>query len=128
MISTQHILLCIFLLLWCFFHSSLISNQFISYIKPKLGKQFRTYRILYNLFSLITFLPLIWYSYAIKSEMIFTWSGNFKVVRVLILLLSFYLFFAGSRTYDLSSFIAFRQIQQKQHHKTIPDAKNITTS
>ena len=128
MISTQHILLCIFLLLWCFFHSSLISNQFISYIKPKLGKQFRTYRILYNLFSLITFLPLIWYSYAIKSEMIFTWSGNFMVVRVFILLLSFYLFFAGSRTYDLSSFTGFRQIQQKEHHKTISDDENINTS
>ncbi|MBN2597198.1 MAG: hypothetical protein JXR82_10485 [Marinifilaceae bacterium] len=128
MISTQHILLFIFLLLWCFFHSSLISNPFISYIKPKLGKHFRTYRILYNLFSLITFLPLVWYSYSIKSEIIFSWPGNFMLVRVLILLLCFYLFFAGSRSYDLSSFLGFRQIQQKEHHKTMSDDGNISTA
>lgn len=128
MISTQHLLLSLFLVIWCFFHSSLISNQFITYIKPKLGIHFRTYRILYNLFSLITFLPLMWYSYSLKNEIIFNWSGYFQIARISILLTCFLLFFAGSRSYDLLSFFGFRQIQKGEHHKTMSENGNLSTA
>lgn len=128
MISTQHLLLSLFLVIWCFFHSSLISNQFITYIKPKLGIHFRTYRILYNLFSLITFLPLMWYSYSIKSELIFDWSGYFQTIRIVLFLTCFLLFFAGSKSYDLLSFFGFRQIQKGEHHKTMSENGNLSTA
>lgn len=128
MISTQHLLLSLFLVLWCFFHSSLISNRFLAYIETKLNKHFRTYRILYNLFSLITFLPLIWYSYSLKSELIFDWPGYFQTVRIVLLLTCFLLFFAGSKSYDLLSFLGFRQIQQSEHHKTMSDNGNLSTA
>ncbi len=126
MISTQYLLLSLFLVLWCFFHSSLISNRFLAFIQAKLGKYFRTYRILYNLFSLITFLPLVWYSYSLQSELIFDWTGYFQIGKILILLTCFFLFFAGSRSYDLWSFLGFRQIQQSKHHKTLSDDGNIS--
>lgn len=128
MISTQYVLLSLSLVLWCFFHSSLISNRFLAYIEPKLGKYFQTYRILYNLFSLITFLPLILYSYSLQSEMIFDWNGYFQIARILILLTCFFLFFAGSKSYDLWSFLGFRQIQQSEHHKTMSDDGNLSTA
>ncbi len=128
MISTQHLLLLLFLVLWCFFHSFLISNRFLTYIEAKLGKHFRTYRILYNLFSLLTFLPLVLYSYTIKSEIIFDWSGYFQIARIVLLLTCFLLLFAGSKSYDLSSFLGFRQIQQSEHHKTMSDDGQLSTA
>ncbi len=128
MISTQYLLLSLFLILWCFFHSILISNRFLAYIEAKLGKHFRTYRILYNLFSLITFLPLILYSYSLQSEMIFDWSGYFQIARIVLLLTCFLLLFAGSKSYDLLSFLGFRQIQQSEHHKTMSDDGNLSTA
>ncbi|PKQ61862.1 hypothetical protein BZG02_14650 [Labilibaculum filiforme] len=128
MISIQQLLLFLFFVLWCFFHSSFISNQFIHYIKPKLGKHFKAYRLLYNLFSLITFLALLWYSYSLKSAVIFNWSGYFQILHIILLLVCFFLFFAGSLAYDIKSFLGFRQIKQKEHRKGMSNDGKISTT
>jgi hypothetical protein len=45
--------------LWCTFHSTLISITVTEYMKRKLGDGFRFYRLFYNAASVATLIPLI---------------------------------------------------------------------
>ncbi|WP_372754213.1 isoprenylcysteine carboxylmethyltransferase family protein [Labilibaculum sp.] len=128
MILNPLLLLSILLSLWCFFHSFLITNSSTKTIQNKTGNLFRYYRIFYNLFSLLTFLPIIYYSFSIKSETVFKWEGKLQIVRGLLFILTFYLFYAGSKAYDLLSFIGLRQMKEPQHHKSLSQHGSISTN
>ena len=51
--------------LWCTLHSGLISITVTEYAKRQLGSGSRFYRLFYNIISLVTLLPLLYYSIAI---------------------------------------------------------------
>lgn len=124
----NHIILSITLIVWCVLHSYLISNAFISTIKTKLGNKYRFYRLLYNLFSLVTFIPIILYAESIDSKYIFTWSGYLQIIRGIILLISIYLFFAGAKLYNALQFLGFRQIKYFSNHKSLTSDGNLDMS
>lgn len=127
MILNQLLLLSALLSLWCFLHSFLIANSITKTIQTKTGKHFQYYRIVYNLFSLLSFLPIVYYSISIKSEPLFNWEGKLQIVRILLIALTVYLFYAGSKSYDLPSFLGFRQMKNSQHHKSMSQHASIST-
>jgi protein-S-isoprenylcysteine O-methyltransferase Ste14 len=127
MIVTPLLLLSVLLSLWCFLHSFLISNRITKTIQNRSGKLFQYYRIVYNLFSLLSFLPIIYYSISIKSEPVFHWEGKLQIIRILFITLTLYLFYAGSKSYDLASFLGFRQIKESRHHKSMSPHGSINT-
>jgi len=85
--------------LWCTFHSPLISITVTEYMKRKLGAGFRFYRLFYNAASVATLIPLIYYSHTIREVPVFSWEGPLVVVPVLLLAASIYLFVVGGRHY-----------------------------
>ncbi|MBT6144256.1 MAG: hypothetical protein HOH74_02430 [Gemmatimonadetes bacterium] len=95
-------------ILWCLCHSLLISRPVTGVLKARLGGGYRYYRLCYNLFSVATLLPLLWYSRN-GGEVVFHWSGWLAVVQWLMCAGAGLLFVAGARQYDLPTFLGFRQ-------------------
>jgi protein-S-isoprenylcysteine O-methyltransferase Ste14 len=125
MSQISYLIVAISLIVWCIIHSFLISNKFISIIKSKLGTKYRFYRLAYNLFSLVTFVPIILYSESIKGDYIFVWSGYLQIIRGAILLISIFLFIAGAKHYDGTVFLGIRQIKYLSNQKSLTDSGNL---
>jgi protein-S-isoprenylcysteine O-methyltransferase Ste14 len=87
-----------------------VSNKIISFVSKKIGRNIRFYRLFYNLFSTITFIPIIFYSFTIQGNNLFQWEGYFQIPRVISILISIYLFYAGAKHYDGLQFAGIRQI------------------
>ena len=126
--QSNYIFLSIVLIVWCIIHSVLISNKFISFIKTILGTKFRFYRISYNLFSLITFIPIILYSELNTGDYIFIWNGHLETIRGAILLFSLFLFSAGAKHYDGLVFLGIRQIKFFSNHKSLKESGGLDMS
>ena len=97
--------------LWCTLHSALISVTVTKYMKRKLASGFRFYRLFYNSISLVTLLPLLYYSVSIRGEPVLRWEGPLIVAQYLLLATSIFLFVAGGWNYSLSQFFGILQIR-----------------
>lgn len=102
--------------LWCSFHSILISIPVTEYVKRKLGGGFRFYRLFYNAFSLATLIPLLWYSASIRQEPIFRWEGHWVMIPYLLLTTGVCLFIVGGWNYNLAQMLGIRQIKSRQEN------------
>lgn len=112
---------------WCVLHSLLITPAFTGWVKAGTGRSFRFYRLGYNLFSLITLAPLLYYTHQIQEEPYFRWEGLLMPVRWMLIALSLGLVYAGSRHYDLKAFLGIRQMQEQHDHGLINATGNIHT-
>ena len=70
-------------ILWCTLHSTLIATTVTDTMEKKLGDRFRFYRLLFNTVSLITLIPLVYYSVSIRQVPVFRWEGPLVIVKVL---------------------------------------------
>ena len=114
----KYFLLCTLWILWCFLHSYLVATRTTSRFRKQLGEKFAFYRIFYNLFSLITVLPLLYWQGTIPGPIIIPLSP-FLVICKYILLASGVIVIAGSfASFDIRAFLGTRQTvsgdQQKE--------------
>jgi protein-S-isoprenylcysteine O-methyltransferase Ste14 len=98
--------------LWCTFHSTLISITVTEYMKRKLGNSFRFYRFFYNVVSVATLFPILYYSRMIREAPFFYWEGPMAIIQVLLLAASIYLFVAGGKHYSWAQFCGIAQIRE----------------
>lgn len=125
---SNYLILSISLIVWCTIHSTLISNQFISLVGTKTGSMTRFYRLFFNLFSLVTFIPIILFSISIKGENFFRWTGYLQFIRGIAIFTSLYLFYAGAKHYDALQFLGIRQMKNFSNHKALTDSGNLNIS
>jgi protein-S-isoprenylcysteine O-methyltransferase Ste14 len=97
-------------------------------MKQKLGYQYRFYRLLYNIVSLVTIIPLLYYSITHRGPLIFRWEGSLVIVKYLLLVMSIYLFFAGARHYSLLQFLGIHQIKTGQTGQALSEYNIFDTS
>ncbi len=119
----EYFLLCTLWILWCFLHSFLVATKTTTKFKKQLGEKFAFYRIFYNLFSLITVLPLFYWQGTIPGLIIVPLSP-FLVICKYILLASGVIVIAGSfASFDIGEFIGIRHAvsvdQQKETESVI---------
>ena len=97
--------------LWCTLHSTLISTTVTDFAKKKLGGSFRFYRLFYNVVSLVTLIPLVYYSHMLREAPVFRWEGPLVIVQVFLLVVSIYLFVSGGRHYSWARFLGISQVK-----------------
>jgi len=97
-------------------HSALISVTVTGYMKRKLGERYRCYRMMYNAISILTLVPVVWYSARVKGAPFFAWDGYLAVIKWALFAGGVLLFWAGSRHYSFSSFLGLRQIREGSRH------------
>ncbi|MEJ5357357.1 MAG: NnrU family protein [Desulfobacterales bacterium] len=91
--------------LWCLLHSVLVDPAVTSRLEKRRGDLFAFYRPAYNLFSLLTVLPLAGWTLAIDSAPVLRWSGPLRLVQACLLAAAVFLFAAGAREYPLRDFL-----------------------
>ncbi|MCX5818980.1 MAG: NnrU family protein [Deltaproteobacteria bacterium] len=114
--------------LWCTIHSALISITVTEYMKRKLGDGFRFYRLFYNVVSVATLIPLIYYSNMIREAPVFRWEGALTIVQILLLAASIYLFVVGGRHYSWAQFWGIAQIRAGRAHGSLARGDSFVVS
>lgn len=92
-------------------HSVLICAPIERSLQTSFPQLKRYYRLFYNLFSLLTLLPLIILTKTDVGEPILSWNGTMTLGRVILIFLSCLLFYGGARRYDLFYFLGIKQMR-----------------
>ena len=119
-------LLSILWIVWCAMHSILISVSVLGLIKKHLPALTRYYRLLYNGFSLITLVPLIWITRMTEGSVVVGWEGYLISLRVFFLITAFLLFKGGAQKYDLQYFLGIKQLLTGKEHLLLSDNEGFT--
>jgi len=93
-----------------------------------LGDCFRFYRFLYNAVSLVTLIPLVYYSMSIRQAPLFRWEGYLVIVKYLLVATSLSLFVAGARHYSMSQLFGIRQIKTERANRAVSEYDIFDTS
>jgi len=115
-------------LTWCTLHSALISLSITKWLQKRVPGFFRYYRIIYNCISILTLIPVIYYTYLLKGPTIISWGGTGHVLRVVMILLAVFLFVAGARRYDLAQFLGLRQLHAEKACSVLTDDCSLDTN
>ena len=94
---------------WCALHSLLITGRLNKWIRNRGGLLLGSYRIVYILFSSITLVPVLWYQYSLPQQLLFSWSGPWRILQGVLLLYAFIMFYGGKQVYDTNYFLGLRQ-------------------
>jgi len=106
---------------WCAMHSILINVSFLSAVKRNAPGLTRYYRLLYNGFSLFTFVPLLLVTTMVEGPVMVNWEGYGLPVRSFFLITAFLLFKGGAQKYDLRYFLGIKQLQTGEEHLLLSD-------
>ena len=105
--------------LWCLLHSLFIHPPVQSWLYAWISRLAAgTYRLYYILFSLITLIPVVAYTYLQEQTVLFTFSGAWRIVQALLLCYAALMFYLGSHAYDMSFFLGLKQWQDFRDGRT----------
>ncbi len=110
----SYMLLSLLWIAWCVMHSALISIKVTDLIKHIMGDKYRFYRLLFNTFSVVTFVPLLIYSRHLRTEPLFTWVGYMRILQYCLIILAAVLLLMGARHYSILQFLGIQQILRKK--------------
>ncbi|KPJ76201.1 MAG: hypothetical protein AMJ54_12635 [Deltaproteobacteria bacterium SG8_13] len=123
----QYALLAIIWICWCTLHSALISLSVTERLRKRYPGGFRCYRILYNLASVLTLLPVLFYSYSLRGEPIIAWQGPWRIVPILLAVAALFFLVAGAQRYDLRQFLGLRQLADEKACSVLTDDCTLDT-
>ena len=73
-------------------HGELLACDTPESLKRRLGKRYRIYRLIFNLVSLVTVIPVIVYEQWLRGPIIFRWQGFLILFQVVLLISALLLF------------------------------------
>ncbi len=123
-----YILLVFLWLIWCALHSALISPAVTEWVGRRFPDSFRYYRIFYNLFAVITLLPVLLYSFSLRGAPVVAWQGLGRIVPMALWAAGLSFFVAGGRRYDFLQFLGIRQIKNESTCSVLTEDCSLDTS
>jgi protein-S-isoprenylcysteine O-methyltransferase Ste14 len=109
-------------------HSALISRAVTAALQKRFPSSFRFYRILYNLFAVVTLLPVLYYSFSQRGETLVAWTGPWRIISTLLGSVALILFVTGARHYDFRQFVGIRQIKSEKACSVLTDDCSLDTT
>ncbi|MGE5375193.1 MAG: methyltransferase family protein [Bacteroidota bacterium] len=101
--------------LWGVFHSLLASNEAKDFFRRTFGDGFmRLYRLLYNLFAVISFLPILYLMRVLPDRLLYQIPTPFSLLMRLGQGVSLVLLIAAAFQTDLLSFAGIRQVFEEE--------------
>ncbi len=101
--------------LWGVLHSLLAANEAKDFFRRTLGDGFmRSYRLLYNVFAVISFLPILYLMATLPDRLLYQVPAPFSFVLRLGQGISLFLLIAAAFQTDLLSFAGVRQIFEEE--------------
>jgi methanethiol S-methyltransferase len=112
---------------WCALHSAMISTTVTEYVKRRLDRGFRFYRLFFNVVAAVTLVPVILYDRSFHGPALLQWGGILRVVQGLLIGTSLFLFVAGWRHYDMAQLVGLRQARLENSARPIGDHGRLHT-
>ena len=104
---------------WCFLHSLLISRSIEGRMKEFIGRKYGYYRLGYNIFSIISLIPVIYFQFQLDEKIIYTWPWPWYFLKYGMYVVAFLLFYGGFRVYDLKYMLGIKQIKKTSYRDNI---------
>lgn len=115
----KYFVLALLWIIFCTLHSALISITVTRYLQKTLGNTYRFYRLFYNIFSIVTLIPIVIYFLSIKQKPFFIWPDYLLPLKYLLLITGILFFVLGARQYSAAQFIGLAQIKNGTKHRLI---------
>jgi protein-S-isoprenylcysteine O-methyltransferase Ste14 len=103
---------------WCFLHSLLISRSIADRMKKLMGRRYGYYRLFYNIFSIVSLIPVLYFQLQLEEKVIFVWPWPWNFMKYGMYAAAFLLFYGGFRVYDLQYMLGIKQIQGIKQRST----------
>lgn len=113
-------LLALLWILWCILHSLLITGRLNEWIRRKGGILRGAHRLFYILFSLISLVPVLWYQYTLPQQLLFSFSGPWRILQGILLLYAIIMFYGGKQVYDTDYFLGLTQWRSYRSNQQSP--------
>jgi len=109
--------------LWCTLHSLLICIPVTNYLERLLGVNFRFFRLVYNVISVVTLLVPVYFSLSVQQHEapLVGWPEILEMVRLLLIGVALLLFVSGAKEYSMSSFLGVSQLRTRQSQQLLSD-------
>ncbi len=108
----DHILLGLGWIVWCALHSLLISRTLLQRLCRFSPAACAWHRLMYNVFSTVTLLPLMLFTASVESPMLWMWPRALAPVAWAGVALGVLIALAAARQYDNRHFLGLRQIRE----------------
>jgi protein-S-isoprenylcysteine O-methyltransferase Ste14 len=105
----KYFLLCALWLLWSFLHSWLVTTRTSAWFKRRLGKKYTFYRLFYNLFALITVLPLLYWQHTLRGPIVIPLRPDLMIFKYTTVIFSIMVIAGAFFTFDVREFIGIRK-------------------
>lgn len=101
-------------IIWCTIHSVLISRKVSFWLQSLLGSFEYYFRLLFNLVSFLTLVPVVLMTAMWRGGVVFSWTGLWIVLQAVFLVTALWLFRNGAKQYDLGLMLGIRQIRLRR--------------
>jgi methanethiol S-methyltransferase len=123
----EYLVLAILWIAFCTLHSGLISITFTNFLKQIIGDSYRFYRLFYNIFSIVTLIPVLIYTVSIRQQPFFVWTGYLLPVKGILFFIGILCFVMGARHYSFDQFSGIAQIKKVTNHNLINETGKLTS-
>jgi methanethiol S-methyltransferase len=124
----EYFILAILWITFCALHSGLISITFTRFIQRKTDNFYRYHRLLFNIFSVVSLIPVVIYSLSIRQEPFFVWDGYLLPVKYLLIAAGILFFILGARHYDSAVFSGLTQVKEGTKHILLNKSGKLSSS
>jgi len=123
----EYFLLVLFWAIWCICHSLLIYRPVTQWIESRLPRWFPYYRIGYNLFALLSLMPVWLYGRSVQGPVLMQWRGVWIGFQFLLLGAALFFFIGGAQRYDVRQFLGLRQARAENSCSVLTDDCTLDT-
>ncbi len=115
----EYVLLCTLWIAWCFLHSFFTTSRTTTWFKNHSGKRFNFYRLTYNLFSLLTVLPLLYWQGNIAGPVVIPLSPLLSYFKIIAIIPTIAVMAADFFSFDAREFMGLKQITGRAKANTV---------
>ncbi|MDJ0722184.1 MAG: NnrU family protein [Desulfobacterales bacterium] len=108
----SYFLLAVMWTAYCAIHSLLISPSMLQGVRKRYPVGHRYHRLIFNIFSTLSLIPIVVYTLNLKAPPLFTWEGPLRWLQALFILTGIALIVAGAAHYDFKEFLGLSQISR----------------
>ena len=126
--NTNYLIFTLLIIAWCALHSAMITVYFTQHVKQHLAHYSRYHRLFFNIVSILTLVPIIFYQTTLTTEAIFDWRGIFRIPQLIFVSTGVLLFYLGMKKYDFKRFFGVSQLSELTATKGITQSGGLDTT
>jgi protein-S-isoprenylcysteine O-methyltransferase Ste14 len=121
----DYLLLIVFWSLWCMLHSGMIASRVTDDLKVRLGNGYRYYRLVFNIVSVVTLVPLLIFGRRVDALVLYEFHGLLLWLKWVMLAVAAVLLTLGALKYDILALAGIRQLRSGHNPAVISKTGDI---